>query len=64
VKCSAVDNLDESGRCEFYDTDHSSPDNMGEDPPPLYLDLLEGSPVQFPNDYANVPYVDEYAIID
>ena len=63
---SAVDNLDESGRCEFHGTamtltSHLTHDNMGEDPPPLCLDLLEESPVQLPNDYANVPYVDEYA---
>jgi hypothetical protein len=34
-------------------TSHLAPDNMGEDPPPLCLDLLEGSPVQLPSDYAN-----------
>ena len=63
---SAVDNLDESGRCEFHGTamtltSHPTTDNMGEDPPPLRLDLLDKSPVQLPYDYANVPYVDEYA---
>ena len=63
---SAVDNLDESGRCEFHGTamtliSHPTHDNMGEDPPPLSLDPHEGVPVQLPNDYAIVPYVDEYA---
>ena len=63
---SAVDNLDESGHCEFHGTtmtltSHSTHDNMGEDPPPLSLDPHEGTPVQLPNDYGIVPYVDEYA---
>jgi hypothetical protein len=42
-------------------TSHPTHDNMGEDPPPLRLDNLEEYPVHLPNDYANVPCVDEYA---
>ena len=57
---SAVDNLDESGRCEFHGTamtltSHPTHDTLGEDPPPLSLDPHEGAPVQLPNDYAIVP---------
>jgi hypothetical protein len=45
---SAVDNLDESGRCEFHGTamtmtSHPTHDNMGEDPPPLRLDNLKNT---------------------
>ena len=63
---SAVDNLDESGRYEFHGTamtltSHLTHDNMGEDPPPLKLDLPEGAPIQLPDYYAIVPYIDEYA---
>lgn len=62
----AVDNLDESGRYEFHGTamtltSHLSHDNMGEDPPPLKLDLPEDAPIRLPDNYAIVPYIDEYA---
>ena len=62
---SAVDNLDESGRCDFQGTamtltTHVTHDNMGEDPPPLSLDDSEEHPIQLPDAYAVVPYTDEY----
>ena len=63
---SAIDKLDESGRYEFHGTamtltSHLTHDNMGEDPPPLNLNLPEDATIQLPDDYAIVPYVDEYA---
>jgi hypothetical protein len=63
---SAVDNLDESSRSEFHGTamtltSHLTPYKMGEDPPTLWLDLLEESPDHLSDDYANVQYVDEYS---
>ena len=62
---SAVD-LDECGCFEFHGTaitltSHVTHDNMGEDPPPLSLDVPEETTVQLPDDYAVVPYIDEYA---
>ena len=34
---------------------------MGEDPPPLSLDVPEETTIQLPDDCAVVPYIDEYA---
>ena len=63
---SAVDNLDESGRYEFHGTamtltSYLTHGNMGEDPPPLKLDLPEGAPIQLPDYYAILSFIDEYA---
>ena len=63
---SATDNLDESGRFEFHGTaitltSHPTRENMGHDPPPLKLDIPEGSTIHIPDDFANVPHVDELA---
>ena len=62
---SAVD-LDECGCFEFHGTaitltSHVTHDNMGEDPPPLSLDVPEETTIQLPDDCAVVPYIDEYA---
>ncbi len=63
---SAIDNLDESGRCEFHGTamtltSHLSPGNLGENPPPLCLDNLDQTEIKIPSEFATVPYADEYA---
>ena len=63
---SAVDNIDESGRYEFHGTamtltSHLTCDNMGDDPPPLNLDLPDGTSIHLPESYSIVPYVEEYA---
>ena len=42
-------------------TSHVTHDNMGEDPPPLSLDVPEETTIQLPDDCAVVPYIDEYA---
>ncbi|KAL8588046.1 hypothetical protein ACOMHN_061212 [Nucella lapillus] len=62
----AVDNIDQSGRCEFYGkaislTNHPTHSNMGQDPPPLNMHDLEETTVQLPEQFVNVPFVDEYA---
>ena len=51
---SAIDNLDESGRCEFHGTamtltSHLSPGNLGENPPPLCLDNLDQTEIKIPS---------------
>ena len=61
-----VDNIDESGSIELHGTaisltNHLTRDNMGVDPPLLSLDAPEAATVQLPSDFANVPYIDEYA---
>ena len=61
----AVDNIDESGRYEFHGTaitltSHLTRGNLGEDPPPLDFNLPEDATIQFPQDYAIVPHVDEF----
>ena len=62
----AIDNIDESGRYEFHGTaltltSHLTNDNVGEDPPPLTLELPEDILIKLPDNYANVPYIEEYA---
>jgi hypothetical protein len=61
----AVDNIDESGRYEFHGTAmtltcHATEDNFGFDPPTLSLDIPDDAAVKLPDDYAMVPYADEY----
>ena len=41
-------------------TCHASDDNMSQDPPPLSLELLDGSPIKLTDSYATVPYADGY----
>lgn len=62
----AVDNIDQSGRCEFHGTaisltNHPTKDNKGQDPPPLSLNDLDGVAVKLPEDYVTIPHVDEFA---
>ena len=63
---NVVYNLDESGRYKFHGTaktltHHLTHDKMGKYAPPLKLDFLKGVHIQFPDDYAIVPHIDEYA---
>lgn len=46
-----------------YQSDPSHPtyDNIGEDPPPLTLDVSESCTVELPDSYTIAPFVDEYA---
>ena len=62
-----VDNIDESGRIELHGTaisltNHLTRDNMGVATTPLTMDVPKGSTViKLPDDFAIVPYIDEYA---
>ena len=61
-----VDNIDESGRIELHGTaisltNHLTHENIGVSPPPLTLDVVEGTTIKLPDDFAIVPYIDEYA---
>ena len=62
----AVDNIDESGCTELHGTaisptNHLTHENTGISPPALRLDAPENATVHIPEDFAIVPYVDEYA---
>ena len=61
-----VVNIDESGRIKLHGTaisltSHLTHANIGVDPPPLTLDAPEGAIIKLPDDFAIVPYIDEYA---
>jgi len=44
-----------------HNTDyHITRDNMGQEPPPLSLDVPEEHPIQLSDDFAVVPYIDEH----
>ena len=63
---SRVDSIDESGRIELHGTaksltNHLTCDNMEVDPPPLTLDIPEGVTIQLPDDFAIVPYIEDFA---
>ena len=58
---SGVNNIEESGRIELHGAAISLiHDNMGVDHSPLTLDAPEGATIQLPDDFAIVPYIDEY----
>ena len=65
VTCS-TDNCDISGRYEYHGTlytitAHVTQDNPGECPPPLnFKDGLEDTEIRIPDEYSNVPYIEDY----
>ena len=61
---ATVDNIDVSGRHDMHGTSitlimHKSKDNFGTPSAPLCLDINEDTPIELPEEFATVPYVQE-----
>ena len=61
---AATDNIDVSGRIEMHGTSiipigHVSEGNVGIDPPPLTLDVPDDTPIELPDEFAVVPFIED-----
>ena len=60
-----TDNIDESGRVEMHGTSitligHPTSENCGERRPQLDLNIDDEEPVMLPDEFANVPFVEDF----